>query len=235
MHAEAEGLRCGAWPASLDPRGTRAAKPSASGSWSARCASSPSTVPGRQGGGHRRRAGHREGVDLPTLRFQGRSLLRGLQAGRAPRCPAWLDAPDAILEEGFFATVTYWLERTRAPRGRGLGPVSRRRSSVTSAPIFAEARHQPVHGQRGPLRHARLRGVRDPSGRGPRRRRTRHGRVHGGLARGTIQDALVTEELDPGLFHRQRTARAPKMRVEHFTNLLQSAIGAASPPPHPDP
>src|SRR6266699_1053106 len=26
--------------------------------------------------------------------------------------PAWLDAPTKILDAGFFATVTYWLERT---------------------------------------------------------------------------------------------------------------------------
>jgi hypothetical protein len=45
----------------------------------------------------------------------------------------------------------------------------------------------------------------------------------------SLQDALVTEELDPGLFH--RLANQPerqRMRVEHFTVLLESAIGAAS-------
>ncbi len=26
--------------------------------------------------------------------------------------PAWMDAPKDVLEDGFFATVTYWLERT---------------------------------------------------------------------------------------------------------------------------
>ena len=43
----------------------------------------------------------------------------------------------------------------------------------------------------------------------------------------SLQDALVTEELDPGLFH--RLANQPerqRMRVEHFTVLLESAIGA---------
>jgi hypothetical protein len=43
---------------------------------------------------------------------------------------------------------------------------------------------------------------------------------------GSMQDALVTEELDPGLFHRWRNQpERQKMRVEHFTILLQSAIG----------
>jgi hypothetical protein len=42
----------------------------------------------------------------------------------------------------------------------------------------------------------------------------------------SLQDALVTEELDPGLFH--RLANQPerqRMRVEDFTILLESAIG----------
>ena len=45
---------------------------------------------------------------------------------------------------------------------------------------------------------------------------------------GSIQDALVTEELDPGLFHRWRNQpERQRMRVDHFGVLLQSAIGAA--------
>jgi hypothetical protein len=44
-----------------------------------------------------------------------------------------------------------------------------------------------------------------------------------------FQDALLTEELDPGLFHRagnseEKTAR----RMEHFLRLLQGAIGKSS-------
>ncbi len=41
----------------------------------------------------------------------------------------------------------------------------------------------------------------------------------------SLQDALVTEELDPGLFH--RLANQPerqRMRVEDFTVLLESAL-----------
>src|SRR5207253_2520763 len=45
---------------------------------------------------------------------------------------------------------------------------------------------------------------------------------------GAIQDALVTEELDPGLFHRWRNQpERQQMRVDHFGVLLQSAIGTA--------
>jgi hypothetical protein len=50
---------------------------------------------------------------------------------------------------------------------------------------------------------------------------------------GSIQDALVTEALDPGLFHRWKTQpERQAQRVEHFTILLRSAIGI-QPAPQP--
>ena len=46
---------------------------------------------------------------------------------------------------------------------------------------------------------------------------------------GSLQDALVTEELDPGLFHRwQKQPERQKARVEQFAEVLQSAIGKQS-------
>ena len=43
----------------------------------------------------------------------------------------------------------------------------------------------------------------------------------------SLQDALVSEELDPGLFHRLRAQpERQQQRVEDFTTLLESAIGA---------
>jgi hypothetical protein len=45
------------------------------------------------------------------------------------------------------------------------------------------------------------------------------------------QDAIVTEELDPGLFG--AAAESPQMRdvrVQQFVELLRSAIGAGSAP-----
>jgi hypothetical protein len=42
---------------------------------------------------------------------------------------------------------------------------------------------------------------------------------------GSLQDALVTEELDPGLFHRCRSQPdRQKLRVEQFAEVLRSAI-----------
>src|SRR5213593_4577882 len=43
-----------------------------------------------------------------------------------------------------------------------------------------------------------------------------------------FQDALVTEELDPGLFHRRSEdpERRQQLRISQFTELLRGAIGA---------
>ena len=54
---------------------------------------------------------HRQGIDLPALRQQGRIVLRGLQAGgafvsRVSRCSGRSAA------EGFFEVLRYWLVRT---------------------------------------------------------------------------------------------------------------------------
>jgi hypothetical protein len=42
-----------------------------------------------------------------------------------------------------------------------------------------------------------------------------------------LQDALVTEELDPGLFHRLRSDPARRQsRIQQFSEMLRSAIAA---------
>ena len=43
---------------------------------------------------------------------------------------------------------------------------------------------------------------------------------------GSLQDALVTEELDPGLFHRHPDPEQRRAtRIEQFVDLLRRAIG----------
>ena len=45
------------------------------------------------------------------------------------------------------------------------------------------------------------------------------------------QDELLTEELDPGLFHRARISKKKTTRrMDHFLRLLQGAIGKSRPP-----
>ena len=176
-------------------------------------------LPGRQDGGHRLRAGHREGLDLPTLRFQGRSLLRGLQAGREP-VPRVARRARRGPGGGVLRHRLVLVGAHAGPRGRGLGPLSRRPHRQLRHRSLPEARHQSVHGERGPLRHARLRGVRDPSWRGPRRRRPRDGRLHGRLAL----------RLDPGRPRHRGARPGPVPSLQRAARASEDARGALHDP-----
>lgn len=149
--------------------------------------------------------------------------------------PAWLDAPKKILDQGFFPTVTYWLERTEHLVKEDWIPyrVSLIGTYGTDLSLKRDInRFQVSEDPYGTLEF-----------------------VEYGMKRGEVRDdvdlemivslvdwladsmqnALVTEELDPGLFHRWRSQpERQQERVEQFTTLLSSAIGAdASPPERP--
>ena len=143
--------------------------------------------------------------------------------------PAWLDAPEEVQAEGFFATVRFWLERTEHLIKEDWIPnrVVLIGNYGTDLTLKREINRWLVS--------------EDPYGTlefvewGQQR-----GEVRADVdleiivsmvdwLSNSLQDALVTEELDPGLFH--RLANQPerqRMRVEHFTVLLESAIGAAA-------
>jgi len=141
--------------------------------------------------------------------------------------PAWLDAPDDVRDQGFFAVVRYWLERTKhlveedwVPNrvilvgNYGTDLTLKRdinRFLVSEDPYgtldFVEWGQQ--RGQvRADLDLETIVSLLD-------------------WTSSAIQDALVTEELDPGLFHRWRNQpERQRMRLDHFAVLLESAIGA---------
>jgi AcrR family transcriptional regulator len=141
--------------------------------------------------------------------------------------PAWLDAPDAVRSEGFFATVRFWLERTEHLIKEDWIPnrVVLIGNYGTDLTLKRDINRWLVS--------------EDPYGTlefvewGQQREEVRADvdleiivSMVDWLSN-SLQDALVTEELDPGLFH--RLAGQPerqRMRVEHFTVLLESAIGA---------
>jgi TetR/AcrR family transcriptional regulator len=145
--------------------------------------------------------------------------------------PAWLDAPQDVLSQGFFPTVTYWLERTEHLVREDYVPY---RVSLIGTYSTDLALKRDIN---------RFLVSEDPYGTldfvefGIAR-----GEVRGDVdlemivsmvdwLSGSIQDALVTEELDPGLFHRGgANPERRKLRVEHFTILLQSAIGSEPAP-----
>jgi AcrR family transcriptional regulator len=143
--------------------------------------------------------------------------------------PAWLDAPKEVQADGFFAVVRYWFERTEHLIKEDWIPnrVVLIGNYGTDLDLKREINRWLVS--------------EDPYGTlefvewGQQR-----GEVRADLDLETIvslvdwlsysiQDALVTEELDPGLFHRwQHQPERQRMRIEHFAVLLESAIGAAS-------
>ena len=141
--------------------------------------------------------------------------------------PAWLDAPEEVRAAGFFPVVRYWLGRTEHFVKEDWVPyrVVLIGNYSTDLALKREINRWLVS--------------EDPYGTlefvewGQER-----GEVRADLdletivslvdwLSGAIQDALVTEELDPGLFHRWRNQpERQRMRVDHFAVLLQSAIGS---------
>lgn len=143
--------------------------------------------------------------------------------------PAWLDAPKAVTDAGFFATVLYWLERTEHLVREDFVPyrVSLIGNYGTDLALKREINRFLVsEDPYGTLEFVEF-GI-------------ERGEVRTDLdlevvvsmvdwLAGALQDALVTEELDPGLFHRWRgQPERQRMRVQQFAEILRSAIGVRS-------
>ncbi len=141
---------------------------------------------------------------------------------------AWLDAPAKVLEKGFFETLTYWLERTehliredwipyRVILVGNFGTDMKLKRDINRFLVSEDPY--------GTLEF-----------------------VEFGIERGEIrkdvdlelmvsmidwlaerfQDALVTEELDPGLFHRHKDRPdRQQARIGEFVDILRRAIGTA--------
>lgn len=145
----------------------------------------------------------------------------------AEALPAWLDAPEAVRERGFFAVMRYWLERTE--------------HLVTEDWVPYRVVLIGNYGTDLALRRDinRFLVSEDPYG--------TLDFIEFGVARGEVrddidpeliasmvdwlqdrfQDALVTDEMDPGLF-RRRSGRAADVerRVREFTAVVKSGIGS---------
>jgi TetR/AcrR family transcriptional regulator len=141
--------------------------------------------------------------------------------------PAWLEAPKPVLDRGFFATLMYWLERTEHLVREDWVPYrvllignygtdlklkrDINRFLVSEDPygtlVFVEFGQQ-----RGEIRRdIDLELVVS---------------MVDWLAE-RFQDALVTEELEPGLFHRHKDrAERQHARIEQFVEILGRAIGS---------
>jgi TetR/AcrR family transcriptional regulator len=138
---------------------------------------------------------------------------------------AYLDAPPATVAKGFFETLRYWLERTDRLVRENWVPY--RVNLLGNYGTDLRVRHE----------INRFLREKDPYGTAAF--------VRMGVARGEVrsdideemivslldwtverfQDALLTEELDPGLFSRQANrAEKTAARIDQFMELLRSAV-----------
>ena len=136
--------------------------------------------------------------------------------------PAWLDAPHDVLDGGFWATLDWWLERTEE---------SGRQDWVANR-VAMIGRYDTGLGLRRPI--DRFMRSEDPYGTlefvefGVRRGEVRSDVDVEMLASmldwvaERFQDALVSEDLDPGLIHRAPERRS--MRIREFVEVLRGGI-----------
>src|SRR5436190_11805361 len=139
--------------------------------------------------------------------------------------PAWLDAPSDVQAEGFFAVARYWLDQTehlikedwvpnRVVLIGNYGTDLELKRDINRFLVSADP-----YGTLGFVEWGQQRGeVRTDLD-----LETMTSMVDWLSA--AIQDALVSEELDPGLFHRRNQPDRQRIRLDHFAILLESAIG----------
>jgi AcrR family transcriptional regulator len=142
--------------------------------------------------------------------------------------PAWLDAPAEVKEAGFFPVVRYWLDRTEHYVEDDRIPY--RVVLIGNYSTDLELRRDINRWLVSEDPYGTLEFVEWGQRRGEVRTDVDLETIVSLVdwLSGAIQDALVTEELDPGLFHRWRNQpERQRMRVDHFGVLLRSAIGTA--------
>ena len=141
--------------------------------------------------------------------------------------PAWLDAPAEVLDAGFIAVVDYWLERTEHLINEDRVPY--RVALVGNYGTDLTLRREINRFLLSEDPYGTLEFVEWGQARGEVRTDV-EAEVLASMIdwlSSSLQDALVTEELDPGLFHRLRSdPERRRTRIEQFTELLRSAVAA---------
>jgi AcrR family transcriptional regulator len=136
--------------------------------------------------------------------------------------PAWLDAPEAIIADGFWATLDWWLEHTedfveRDPVPNRLAVIGRYDAGLgVRLPIDRFMRSEDPYGT--------LEFVEFGVGTGEVRDDVDAEMLASMLdwAAERFQEALVSAELDPGLIHRRPERRG--MRIKEFVEILRHGI-----------
>ena len=145
--------------------------------------------------------------------------------------PAWLDAPKEVLDRGFFACVQYWLEHTGHLVAEDWVP--NRVALIGAYGTDLKLKHEINRWLLSEDPHGTLEFVEFGVQRGEVRDDIDLELVVSildWLAEG-FQDAIVSQELDPGLFHRYKVDREErqKVRIDQFAKVLRSAIGRPQP------
>jgi AcrR family transcriptional regulator len=149
--------------------------------------------------------------------------------------PAWLDAPSDVCEAGFWAVLDYWLQRTEEVLTEAWVP---NRVAMIGRYDTGLGLRRPINRfMRSEDPYGTLEFVEFGVGRGELRADVDVEMIASMLdwVAERFQDALGSEELDPGLVHRKpfRPDRR-EIRIREFTDLLRGGIGvgaAGSSPP----
>jgi len=136
--------------------------------------------------------------------------------------PAWLDAPDDVRDEGFFAVVRYWLGRTQHLVEEDWVP--NRVVLVGNYGTDLELKRDINRFLVSEDPYGTLEFVEFGVGRGEVRSDVDVEMLASMLdwLAEKFQDALSSEELDPGLIHRQPERRG--MRIKEFVEILRDGI-----------
>jgi AcrR family transcriptional regulator len=142
---------------------------------------------------------------------------------------AWLDAPEDVRDRGFFAVVDYWIDRTDELVVEARVPY--RVALVGNYATDLSIRRQINRFLLSEDPYGTLEFVEWGQQRGEVRTDV-ESEVLASLIdwiSTALQDALATEELDPGLFHRlQGDPERRRARIDEFRQLLRSAVAAPS-------
>jgi AcrR family transcriptional regulator len=136
--------------------------------------------------------------------------------------PAWLEAPEDVVEEGFWATLDWWLEHTedfvhRDPVPNRIAVIGRYDAGMgVRLPIDRFMRSEDPYGTlefvEFGVRNGEVRDDVDPE---------MLASMLDWVAE-RFQDALVSADLDPGLIHRRPERR--EMRIKEFVEIMRHGI-----------
>lgn len=139
--------------------------------------------------------------------------------------PTWLDAPEEILDEGFFATMRYWLEQTEHLMREDWIPsrVTLIGNYGTDISLKREINRFLSSDPYGTVAFVKY-GFEREEVRDDIDEEMLVAMVDWMMER--FQDAAITDELDPGLFYKGGDSTEKRIRrIEQFEELIRSAIG----------